>query len=127
MTILGIDTSTSICKIWLNDSYYQEELNRLMAKNILAFIDKILKNEKVELEELGGICVVAGPGSFTGLRIGSTVANTIADALSIPIISVSGDSGEWYNKAKAKLLEGENQNMITPVYDKQANITMPRK
>lgn len=51
-------------------------------------IDKVLKDSKVDVSELGSIIVVNGPGSFTGERIAVTIAKTIAYALSIPVRTI---------------------------------------
>lgn len=66
-------------------------IDSLVAENeygsqvLLLLIDKLLKKNKVKLENLGQIEVETGPGSFTGLRVGVTVANALAFALNIPI------------------------------------------
>ena len=111
----------------LNDKRYAKELNRDMAKNILAFIKEVIEENGDNLNNLTGICVFSGPGSFTGLRIGITVANSLADGLNIPIVSVSGEYENWYSSAKEKLLQGQNEKLVMPIYGKEANITKPRK
>ena len=98
-----------------------------MAKNILAFIKEVIEENGNNLNNLTGICVFSGPGSFTGLRIGITVANSLADGLNIPIVSVSGECENWYSSAKEKLLQGQNEKLVMPIYGKEANITKPRK
>jgi len=125
--ILGINTSRPICELYFNDKRYAKELNRDMAKNILAFIKEVIEENGNNLNNLTGICVFSGPGSFTGLRIGITVANSLADGLNIPIVSVSGEYENWYSSAKEKLLQGQNEKLVMPIYGKEANITKPRK
>jgi len=66
-----------------------------------------------------------GPGSFTGLRIGITVFNTIADTNNVPIVGETGDS--WQDKAIMRLENGENDHVVLPEYGSEANITKPRK
>ena len=52
---------------------------------ILPMIDKVLKKHLLKLENLSGIQVNAGPGSFTGLRIGLAIANALSFALKVPV------------------------------------------
>lgn len=52
---------------------------------ILPMIDKILKKHLLKPEDLSGIKINTGPGSFTGLRIGLAIANAMSFALKIPI------------------------------------------
>ena len=57
----------------------------LKAQNVLPLIEKILKKYKLKPNDLTAIKVNTGPGSFTGLRVGVAVANTLAWALKIPV------------------------------------------
>lgn len=52
---------------------------------LLPLIDKILKTNKLKLQDLSGIEVETGPGSFTGLRVGVSVANALGYSLGIPV------------------------------------------
>lgn len=52
---------------------------------LLPLIDKLLKNNNVALQDLSAIRVNPGPGSFTGLRIGLSVANTLGWVFGIPV------------------------------------------
>ncbi|MBU4369257.1 hypothetical protein KKG58_00660 [Patescibacteria group bacterium] len=56
---------------------------------ILSGIDRLLKKNKKNLSSLNGIIVINGPGSFAGIRIGLSVANTLAWVLNIPAIGVN--------------------------------------
>ena len=138
--ILFIDSSTEKLRLWLkNDDFevnFEKTLGREMAKNILAEIKDFLAGNDANWQNLRGICVFAGPGSFTGLRIGVTVANTLADSLKIPIIGEknsdsSKNNGEnlenWREIALEKLNSGANDKIALPFYGAEANITKPRK
>lgn len=52
---------------------------------ILPMIDEILKKHSLTQVDLSGIAINVGPGSFTGLRIGLAIANTLSFVLKIPI------------------------------------------
>jgi len=58
------------------------------SERLLPGIDKLLKKNKVALQEIKAIGVVRGPGSYTALKIGLTVANVLGFSLKIPIVGV---------------------------------------
>ena len=87
MRSLFIDTSSffmSIAIIENNKVIYSknQEYKTGMAENIVPEIDEAFNNVNFKVNEIDKIFVVSGPGSFTGIRIGVTAANTIA----VPII-----------------------------------------
>lgn len=127
--ILLLDTSTPVCKLtlidgdWRYDNEWQAD--RTLARDLLAYLRDQLANSGKDFSDITGMGAFRGPGSFTGLRIGLTVLNTIADAQSIPI--VGGMDEDWQNQAITKLLDGENEKIVLPFYGSDANITKPRK
>jgi tRNA threonylcarbamoyladenosine biosynthesis protein TsaB len=127
--ILLLDTSTPLCKLILVDDSTQIEsewqADRTLAKGLIGYIKERLAAQDKTWQDVNGIGVFKGPGSFTGLRIGLTVLNTAADALSIPIVGVTGD--EWKRDALARLKAGENDMIVLPEYGSDAHITKPRK
>lgn len=127
--IVLLDSSTAICKITLVDEDwrqdYQWESDRTLAKWLLGYLNKILKEHGKTWTDISAIGVLQGPGSFTGLRIGLTVMNTIADTQNIPIVSARGDN--WQDEALSKINSGKNEKIVLPFYDRGANITKPRK
>lgn len=127
--ILLLDTSTPLCRLtfmdgdWRYDDEWQAD--RQLAKGLLTYLhDQLEKNDKT-WSDISGIGVFSGPGSFTGLRIGLTVLNTLADAEAIPIVGTNG--GDWQNHAKERLSNGENDRIVLPFYGSEAHITKPRK
>lgn len=63
--------------------------NRSHSEVVVPLLDEILKEAKLELKDIKEIIVVNGPGSFTGVRIGVTIAKTIAYSLSTPIKTIT--------------------------------------
>ncbi len=61
------------------------EQNEYGSQVLLPLIEKILKQEKLDFKDLKGIEVEIGPGSFTGLRVGVSVANALGYSLGIPV------------------------------------------
>ncbi|MBI2596831.1 tRNA (adenosine(37)-N6)-threonylcarbamoyltransferase complex dimerization subunit type 1 TsaB [Candidatus Daviesbacteria bacterium] len=61
------------------------EENKFGSQILLPLIEKILKELNLVYKDLKGIEVETGPGSFTGIRVGVSVANTLAYSLNIPV------------------------------------------
>lgn len=127
--ILLLDTSTPVCRLTLQDGdwqYHNEwQADRTLAKGLLGYLqDQLAKNEKV-FTDISGIGVFEGPGSFTGLRIGLTVLNTMADSLQVPIVGAQGEG--WQTRAIDDLQNGKNDKIVLPFYGSEAHITKPRK
>jgi len=127
--ILLLDTSTPVCKLTLleDDRRYDDEwqADRQLAKGLLLYLQQQLEKNNKTFADISGIGVMKGPGSFTGLRIGLTVLNTLADAEDIPIVGETADN--WQQNATTRLLAGENEKIVLPFYGGEANITKPRK
>jgi len=92
--ILGIETATQICSVALTDNTELVAEYRLNIKNahervIAGAIDNILSDAKTRPQQLSGIAVSIGPGSFTGLRIGLSIAKGIALPYRIALTGVN--------------------------------------
>lgn len=107
------------------ESRYEWQADRNLARDMHAYLRDKLREHGRKLEDLQGIGVYQGPGSFTGLRIGLVVLNTIADTLNVPIVGATGPS--WEQDARRRLENHENDRIVLPVYGASANITQPRK
>lgn len=129
--ILTLNTSTPQAEIGLYKptgaqiSYFTWEANRDLARDLLTKIKDQLDKNNADFTTLSGVVVFAGPGSFTGLRIGLTVANTIAYGQGVPIISALGE--DWKNQGIGRLKNNENDKIVLPHYGAEANITLPKK
>ena len=129
--IILLDTSTETCRLALVDSQnvrhdYAWEAGRSLSVGLLGFLRDKLAEHQQRFEDITAIGVMKGPGSFTGLRIGLTVLNTIANDREIPIVGVeAGDT--WQDDALARLANNENDQIVLPEYGAAANITKPRK
>ena len=97
------------------------QADRTLARDLLARIEKL----SGKWGSLSGIVVFEGPGSFTGLRIGITVANALADGLHIPIVGARGEN--WLEEGLTRVLAGENTHIVLPHYGADPHITLPRK
>jgi tRNA threonylcarbamoyladenosine biosynthesis protein TsaB len=127
--ILLLDTSTPVCRVVLVDDRRRIEkewqADRTLAKNLLRYLTDTTQEVGYELTDITGIGIMSGPGSFTGLRIGMAVGNTLADSLAVPIVGARGD--DWQAEALARLGRGESDGIVLPYYGSEAHITKPRK
>lgn len=94
MLILGIDTSTEILAISILEDNnllgeYNLSLKRQHSEKLIPLIKEILTQLNIAPEELEGIAVGTGPGSFTGLRIAITAAKMMGRVNKIPVKGVS--------------------------------------
>jgi tRNA threonylcarbamoyladenosine biosynthesis protein TsaB len=127
--ILLLNTASPICKVTLLDGEerYDDmwQADRQLAKGLLGYLQQQLEKNHYTFADVTGLGVFAGPGSFTGLRIGLTVLNTMADSEHIPIVGATGD--DWQAKVLSKLKRGDNERLVLPLYGSEAHITKPRK
>ena len=108
---LYLDTSTPTTILKLDDKTYEWDSGHDLAEKLLEFIrDKLEENNKT-WQDISEITFMSGPGSFTGLRIGAAIVNTLAHELKIPL----------YDH------HGEKHQIILPDYGRGANISQPKK
>ena len=93
MNLLGIESSSKKLSVGLMKGkkfteLHSEKINDT-ANSLPLLSKKVIKEAQLNFEDLDAICISAGPGSFTGLRVGMSYAKGIAMALDIPIIPVS--------------------------------------
>ena len=93
MKLLGFDTSSDYLVLGISDGermLYSESilLGRKHSTELFARLEKALKKARLTLKELDGFVVGQGPGSFTGLRIGISIAKALAYSLKKPIAAV---------------------------------------
>ena len=91
--ILCLDTATDICSVALARAgeviaYRENSDGNSHARILLPFVEEVLKEASVKPDELAAVAVSMGPGSYTGLRIGTSTAKGFCYALDIPIIAV---------------------------------------
>ena len=108
---LYLDTSTPETILRINDTEYRYTFANDLAEKLLQFIRDKLTLHNATFQDITEITFMSGPGSFTGLRIGAAVVNTLASELNIPL----------YDHHHRK------QQIIIPDYGRPAKISKPRK
>lgn len=101
-------------KVWL--------ANRTLARDLPGTIDDLVAGD---YDQLDGVVAFRGPGSFTGLRIGITVANAIAYGRNLPIVGTSGDT--WLADGIKQLSSHCNDQIVLPEYGAAPHITPAKK
>lgn len=126
MKILGIETSTPIGSIALIDDEeiifeynYQGKLEH--STWLMPAIDRLLKDANISCQEIEGIAVSSGPGSFTGLRIGVSTVKGLAQGLGIPIIGISTLDSlvcniPYTEKIICPILDAKRKEVYTALY-----------
>ncbi|MCR4762546.1 MAG: tRNA (adenosine(37)-N6)-threonylcarbamoyltransferase complex dimerization subunit type 1 TsaB [Lachnospiraceae bacterium] len=94
MKLLAIDTSGLVCAVAvIRDGVllaeYRTQYKKTHSQMLMPMLDALAKAIDLEMNTLDYVAVAAGPGSFTGLRIGAATAIGLASALGIPIVPVS--------------------------------------
>ncbi len=130
--ILCIKTDSADAELYLYDNkrrlidaitWYA---HRELAVTLLTTVEKLVNKNKSNLSHLQGVVVYSGPGSFTGLRIGVSFANTLAYGLGTSVIGASG--AEWIVDGLDQLDTFDDSNrLVVPNYGSDVHITTPRK
>ena len=138
--IICLETATNICSVALCDgagviSMRQNSELKSHASMLTIFIDELLREYGIRAKDLEAIAVSKGPGSYTGLRIGVSVAKGIAYAASIPLIGVDttlsmfwGLSGTQYYSSGNEvsylycpMLDARRMEIYYALYDSDGN------
>jgi tRNA threonylcarbamoyladenosine biosynthesis protein TsaB len=130
MKILTIRTDKPEAEIGLYEdtrelSYETWEAHRILAETLLTKIQTVLSSQKLTLKDVQGCVVYGGPGSFTGLRIGVSVANALSYAEGFSIVKGVGD--EWVQQGVQRLLNGEDDHIVMPDYGGAVHVSLPKK
>ena len=102
MKILGLDSSGIVASVAIVEddvliAEYTVNYKKTHSQTLLPMLDEIVKMTELDLNSIDAIAVAAGPGSFTGLRIGSATAKGLGLALKKPLIAIPTVEGLAYN------------------------------
>ena len=131
MKVLAIDTSNFTLGIALiNDTQVIGEYTTNLKKNhsvrVMPAIETLLRDCDTSPKELTKIVVAQGPGSYTGVRIGVTIAKTLAWTLKIPLSAVSSlevlaANGRYFNGLVSPLFDARRGQIYTGLYEIENN------
>ena len=119
MKILCIDTATSNCSaaISLNGQIMAEKTisdSHANSSKLTVIIDDLLKEQKIDIKSIDAVAINKGPGSYTGLRIGTSTAKGICYAIGKPLIAIGSlEAMAWaFNSAN-----GTSTAILCPMID----------
>jgi tRNA threonylcarbamoyladenosine biosynthesis protein TsaB len=136
--ILIIDTSTEKASIALSQddeaiglSVNEEQKDH--AGWIHQAIENLLASRSIALKDLKAVAVTAGPGSYTGLRVGLATAKGLCYALSLPLITVNtleamavaAIAAEQDAELYCPMIDARRMEVFTAVYDRKVNLILP--
>lgn len=128
--ILGIRTDAPEATIVLCDQSAEIrrvswQAHRQLAETLHQKIDALLEQANMSYADITAVMVYEGPGSFTGLRIGLSVANAAAYALHVPMVGTTGDN--WVADGIEQVRRGATTKLVLPEYGAPVHLTTPRK
>lgn len=130
MIILSLRTDKPEAEVGLFNGerkleYMVWQAHRSLAETIHTKIKEMLNKSSISLGEVQGVVVFQGPGSFTGLRIGLSVANALAYSLDVPV--VARRDPKWLEQGIVDLLTGKNDKIAQAYYGQDAKTTKQKK
>ncbi|MFV0267926.1 MAG: tRNA (adenosine(37)-N6)-threonylcarbamoyltransferase complex dimerization subunit type 1 TsaB [Draconibacterium sp.] len=144
-TILNIETSTEVCSVSLTKHgetlFLKESTEGLNHSQLLTvFIEELFTSADFGKKELDAVAVSKGPGSYTGLRIGVSVAKGLCYGLNIPLIGVGSidamghyaaeNVADFYAESNENLLfcpmiDARRMEVYTAIFDKKGEMIQP--
>jgi tRNA threonylcarbamoyladenosine biosynthesis protein TsaB len=136
MKTLLIETSTNNCSVGLASgnellTVVEQSGKRQHSEFLNVFIQEALKKTGWNLQEIEGVAVGKGPGSYTGLRIGVSTAKALCYALEIPLVGLSSlqilsqqlkQSTHANRGAFCPMLDARRMEVYTAIYDFELNL-----
>lgn len=126
MLVLGIDTTTLVGSIGLIEekstlAEYTLNIKRTHSERLLPALSSLLKDAGVTIQDVDLISVSQGPGSFTGVRIGVTTANSLAQGAQKPLVGVCSLDVLAHNLVNVQglvcpILDARKQEVYTALY-----------
>lgn len=127
MRILGLESSGLVASVAIASedtllAEYTVNFKKTHSQTLLPMLDEIVGMIELDLAEVDAIAVTAGPGSFTGLRIGSATAKGLGLALGKPIIAIPTIDSLAYNlygtsKLICPIMDARRDQVYTGLYE----------
>jgi|TARA_R110000737_G_scaffold347664_1_gene379659 tRNA threonylcarbamoyladenosine biosynthesis protein TsaB len=136
--LLHLETSTKVCSVALSRNGELVALKEINEDNfshgekLTLFVEEIMNVGKVKFQELSGVSIASGPGSYTGLRIGTSTAKGFCYALNIPLLSIDAlESLAEIAKKKytglnlCPMIDARRMEVYSAIYSSEMSILKP--
>ena len=127
MKIIAMDTSGLVASVAIIEDQtligeYNVQYKKTHSQTLLPMLDELKKMVELDLESVDAIALTAGPGSFTGLRIGSATAKGLCFAMDVPVIEIPTLVGLACNlygtdKLVCPLMDARRDQVYTGIYE----------
>lgn len=130
MNILAIDTSTMISTVTVSDGVeiigdFNVNQQKTHSESLVPMIETLLNLLGMKVEDIDKFVISKGPGSFTGLRIGMTIAKTLAQATGKDLVAISTLLALANNSSSARckvpMIDARGNRVYAAVFDKDFN------
>jgi tRNA threonylcarbamoyladenosine biosynthesis protein TsaB len=135
---LSIETSTPVCSAALHSegrllAHFELHEDQSHASKLALLIDNLLKTTGTSIKDLKAVCVSSGPGSYTGLRIGTSTAKGICYSMSVPLVSCNALEVmcerirliATHDALLCPMLDARRMEVYTAMYNSTGDIVMP--
>ena len=136
--ILSLETSVKVCSVAIHDqgkliSSREIHIEQSHASKLAVLIDEVRKEAGISVDQLKAVAVSSGPGSYTGLRIGTSTAKGLCFALDIPLISIGSLELLAYQMSKQNpsnaflcpMIDARRMEVYCEVFDSSMKIVQP--
>ncbi len=136
--ILLLESSASVCSVALSRDGHviavrENSEGNKHAELLSVFCDEVMKQARISPTDLDAVCVSGGPGSYTGLRIGTSTAKGYCYALNIPLIAVPTLEALAFGMKEeatagdllAPMIDARRMEVYTAVFDVELNNIAP--
>jgi tRNA threonylcarbamoyladenosine biosynthesis protein TsaB len=136
--LLHLETSTKVCSVVLSKNGIEvskvESSDDKFAhgEKLTLYIKEVLDKQGIEMNNLAGVSVSSGPGSYTGLRIGTSTAKGLCYGLKIPLLSISSleslaeeASVKYKNSVVCPMIDARRMEVYAGIYDAEHHVLKP--
>ena len=133
--LLHLETATKVCSVALSLKGELKQIEEVEeegfshGENLSGFIEKVVARENISMDAIKAISLSSGPGSYTGLRIGTSVAKGLCYALEIPLIAVNSLAclyelvkDEHPNRIVIPMIDARRMEVYSSVYDSKGGL-----
>lgn len=136
MKIIAIDSSGLVASVAIIEddnliAEYNVSFKKTHSQTLLPMLDELKQMVELDLDTVDGIAISKGPGSFTGLRIGSATAKGLSQALNIPIVEIGTLEGLACNlygsdSIICPIMDARRSQVYTGIYCYEKNVLPSR-